>query len=78
MLILKLILKNLTYIKFLKTIYIKVFTSIKSIKNNIRIYKKRPRTDKNKSIIDNSNIIISAIKLFKLIINNDESKIPGE
>ena len=78
MLTLKLILKNLTYIKFLKTIYIKVFTSIKSIKNSIRIYKKRPRTDKNKSIIDNSNKIISAIKLFKSIINNDESKIPGE
>ena len=37
----------------------------KSIKNGIRIYQKRPRTDKNKSIIDNSNKIISAIKLFK-------------
>ena len=31
----------------------------KSIKNGIRIYQKRPRTDKNKSIIDNSNKIIS-------------------
>ena len=29
----------------------------KSIKNGIRIYQKRPRTDKNKSIINNSNKI---------------------
>ena len=50
----------------------------KSIKNGIRIYQKRPRTDKNKSIIDNSNKIISAIKLFKSMINNNEFKIPGE
>ena len=50
----------------------------KSIKNGIRIYQKRPRTDKNKSIIDNSNKIINAIKLFKSMINNDEFKILGE
>ena len=50
----------------------------KSIKNGIRIYQKRPRKDKNKSIIDTSNKIISAIKLFKSMINNDEFKIPGE
>ena len=50
----------------------------KSIKNGIRIYQKRPRTVKNKSIIDNSNKIISAIKLLKSMINNDEFKIPGE
>ena len=46
----------------------------KSIKNGIRIYQKRPRTDKNKSIINNSNKIINAIKLFKSMINNDEFK----
>ena len=51
----------------------------KSIKNGIRIYQKRPRTNKNKSIINNNNNkIISAIKLFKSMINNDEFKIPGE
>ena len=50
----------------------------KSIKNGIRIYHKRPRTDKNKSIMDNSNKVISAIKLFKSMINNDEFKIPGK
>ena len=50
----------------------------KSIKNDIRIYQKRPRTDKNKSIINDSNKIISAIKISKSMINNDELKIPGE
>ena len=50
----------------------------KSIKNGIIIYKKRPRTDKKKSIINDSNKIISAIKIFKSMINNDEFRIPGE
>ena len=50
----------------------------KSIKNGIRIYKKKPHTNKNKSIINNSNKIINAIELFKSMINNDEFKIPGE
>ena len=36
----------------------------KSIKNGIKIYQKRPRTDKNKSIINNSNKVIKGIKLF--------------
>ena len=50
----------------------------KSIKNGIRIYQKRPRTDKNNNIINNSNKIIKAIELFKSLIDNDEFKIPGE
>ena len=50
----------------------------KSIKNGIRIYQKRPRTDKNKSIINTSNKIISAIKIFKSMINDDQFRIPGE
>ena len=50
----------------------------KRIKNGMRIYQKRPRTDKNKSIINNSNKIIKAIELFKSMIDNDEFKIPGE
>ena len=48
----------------------------KSIKNGSRIYQKRPRTDKNKSIINNSNKIITAIELFKSMINNDQFRIP--
>ena len=74
MLILKLILKNLTYIIFLKTENM----IEKSIKNGIRIYQKSPHTDKNESIINTSNKIISAIKIFKSMIDNDEFRIPGE
>ena len=50
----------------------------RSIKNGIRIYQKRPRIDKNKSITNTSNKIISAIKMFKSMIDNDEFRIPGE
>ena len=50
----------------------------KSIKNGISTYQKRLRTEKNKSIINNSNKIIKAIELFKSMINNDMFKIPGE
>ena len=50
----------------------------KSIKNGIKIYQKRPRTDKNKNIINNSNKVIKGIELFKIMIDNDEFKIPGE
>ena len=50
----------------------------KSIKNGIKIYQKRPRTDKNKSIINNSNKVIKGIELFKSMIDNDEFKIPEE
>ena len=40
--------------------------------------KKRPHTDKVKRIINNSNKIICAIKLFKSMIDNDEFRIPRE
>ena len=50
----------------------------KSIKDGIRIYQKRPRTDKNKRIINNSNKVIKGINLFKSMIDNDEFKSPGE
>ena len=40
----------------------------KSIEDGIKIYQKRPRTDKNKRIINNSNKIINAIELFKSMI----------
>ena len=50
----------------------------KSIKDGIRIYQKRPRTDKNKRITNNSNKVIKGINLFKSMIDNDEFKIPGE
>ena len=50
----------------------------KSIKNGIKIYQKRHRTDKNKSIINNSNKVIKGIELFKSMIDNDEFKISEE
>ena len=50
----------------------------KSIKDGIEIYKKRYRTDKNKSIINNSNKVVKGIKLFKSMIDNDEFKSPRE
>ena len=50
----------------------------KSIKNGIKIYEKRPRTDKKKRIKNNSNKVIKGIELFKSVIDNDEFKIPGE
>ena len=48
----------------------------KNIEDGIEIYKKKPRTDKNKRIINNINKIIKAIELFKSLINNDETIIP--
>ena len=41
-------------------------------------YIKKPGTDKNKSIINTSNKIISATKIFKSMIDNDEFRIPRE
>ena len=84
MLMLKLILENLTYLKFFENYlnkkigYDGINDIEKSIKNGIKIYQKRLCTDKNKSIINNSNKVIKSIKLFKSMIDNDEFKIPGE
>ena len=50
----------------------------KTIEDGIKIYQKRPRTDKNKRIINNSNKIINAIELFKSMIDNNEFVIPKE
>ena len=50
----------------------------KSIKDGLKIYIKKPLTDKNKSIINNSNKVIKGIDLFKLMIDNDEFVIPGK
>ena len=50
----------------------------KSIEDGIKIYQKRPCTDKNKRIINNSNNTINVIELFKSMIDNNEFVIPGE
>ena len=44
----------------------------------LKYIKKRPRTDKNKRIINNSDKIINAIELFKSMIDNNEFVIPRE
>ena len=46
----------------------------KSIKDGIKIYQKRSRTDKNERIINNSNKVIEGIKLFESMIDNDSLK----
>ena len=58
--------------------YNRINMTEKSIEDGIKIYRKRHRTDKNKSIIYNSNKVIKGIELFKSMIDNDEFKIPGE
>ena len=50
----------------------------RSIKNGIKMYQIKPRTDENKRIINNSNKIIKAIELFKSMIINNEFIIPEE
>ena len=50
----------------------------KSIEDGIKIYQRRPPTDKNKRVINNSNKIMNAIELFKSMIDNNEFVIPGE
>ena len=50
----------------------------KIIKDSIKMYQKRHRTDKNRSIISNSNKVIKGIELLKSMIDNDEFKILGE
>ena len=83
MLILKLILKNLTYITYENYLnksidYDRINMIEKTIEDGIKIYQKRPHTDKTKGIINNSNKIINAIELFKSMIDNDEFVILGE
>ena len=48
----------------------------KSIKDGIKIYQKKSRTDKSKRIINNSNNVVKGINLFISMIDNDEFKIP--
>ena len=50
----------------------------RSIKNGIKMYQKRPHTDKNIRIVNNINKIINAIELFKSMIDNNDFVIPGE
>ena len=44
----------------------------------LKYIKKRPSTDKDKRITNNSDKIINTIELFKSMIDNNEFVIPGE
>ena len=81
MLILKLILKfniykifenYLNYLNLQKIDYDRINMIEKGIEDGIKTYQKRPRTDKNKRIINNSNKIINGIELFKSMIDNNK------
>ena len=50
----------------------------KTIEDGIKIYQKRPHTNENKRIINNSNKVINTIELFKSMIDDNEFVIPGE
>ena len=51
-----------------------------NIKKAVKLYQKdrSEYSDKNKSIINNSNKTIKGIELIKSLIDNDEFRIPGE
>ena len=52
---------------------------IGSIKRAVELYQRKPNySDKNKSIINNSNKIIKDIELIKSLISDDKLRIPGE
>ena len=52
---------------------------INSIKRAVELYQRKPNySDKNKSIINNTNKVINGIEQIKLLINGDNIRIPGK
>ena len=52
---------------------------LNSIKRAVELYQKKPNySDKNKSIINNTNKVINAIEQIKSLINDDNFRIPGK
>ena len=52
---------------------------LNTIKRAAELYKKKPiYSDKNKSIINNTNKVINGIEQTKSLINNDNFRIPGK
>ena len=52
---------------------------LKSIKTEVELYQKKPNySDKNKSIINNTNKVINGIEQIKSLINDDNFRIPGK
>ena len=51
---------------------------LNNIKRAIELYQRKPNySDKNKSIINNTNKVINGIELIKSLINDDNFRIPG-
>ena len=58
--------------------YKKIDKILNNIKRAVELYQRKPNySDKNKSIINNSNKIIKGIELIRLLIDNDNFRIPG-
>ena len=52
---------------------------LNSIKREVELYQKKPNySDKNKSIINNTNKVINGIEQIKSLINDDNFRIPGK
>ena len=52
---------------------------LNSIKSAVELYQKKPNySDKNKSIVNNTNKVINGIEQIKSLINDDNFRIPGK
>ena len=52
---------------------------LNSIKRTVELYQRKPNySDKNKSIINNTNKVINGIEQIKSLINDDNFRIPGK
>ena len=52
---------------------------LNSIKRTVELYQRKPNySDKNKSIINNTNKVINGMEQIKSLINDDNFRIPGK
>ena len=52
---------------------------LNSIKRTVELYQRKPNySDKNKSIINNTNKVINSMEQIKSLINDDNFRIPGK
>ena len=59
--------------------YKEMYGILNSIKRAVELYQKKPNySDKNKSIINNTNKVINGIEQIKSLINDDNFRIPGK
>ena len=59
--------------------YERIDEILNNIKRAFKLYQKKPKyTDKNKKIIRNTNKFINGIEQIKILIDNDNFRIPGK